>query len=321
MILLLAAALLLGGSDERKTVEVVCPVDGHKFQALEVRSNRWGGVDSDFCPHALKTTPLELYAWVCPGCRFAGLKADFEAAVSEEHRKALLDGLKPMAEIAKGARQERIPGHVKYDLMAQAAKLRGAPAAHVGRAYLNASWSARQQGAVFLDGFDEWEALYKTYQLDQEPIKIGMAKNRTDFDLDIVRKVEKDVQAKRYPKGVQRILAPYLAAYLHRKHGENSEAERWLAEVDAFKGENSVVDDAAARMRSSIALERAFQRKALEAYEPLATAPDVAYLMGELNRRLGERKAAAEWYQKALAAGPSEGLKKLIADQKAKAEK
>src|SRR5688572_3674497 len=120
MIFWVAAALLAAG-DERKTVDVVCPVDGHRFQASEVRSNRWGGVDTDFCPHAIKTTPLELYVWVCPGCRFAGRKADFEAPVSEEHRKALLAGLKPAAEFPKTARQEKIPGHVKYDLMAQAA--------------------------------------------------------------------------------------------------------------------------------------------------------------------------------------------------------
>jgi uncharacterized protein (DUF2225 family) len=317
--ILLVAALLLG--DERKAVDVVCPVDGHKFQAAEVRSNRWGGVDTDFCPHAIKTTPLELYVWVCPGCRFAGRKADFEAAVAEEDKKALLEGLKPLAEIPKGARQDKISGWVKYDLMAQAVRLRKGSAAEIGRAYLNASWSARQQGAAFLDGFDEWETLYKNYQLDQEPMKIGFGKNRTEFDLDIVRKVEKDIQAKRYPKGVQRILAPYLAAYLYRKHGENAEAERWLGDVDALKGENSVIDDAAARMRASIVLERDFQRKAMAAYEPLATSPDVAYLMGELNRRTGERKAAAEWYQKALSAGPAEALKKLATEQKAKAEK
>jgi hypothetical protein len=317
----LLAALLLALGDERKTVDVVCPVDGHKFQAAEVRSNRWGGVDTDWCPHAIKTTPLELYVWVCPGCRFAGRKSDFEAPVSEEHRKALLAGLKPLAEFPKTARQEKVPGHVKYDLMAQAARIRGLSAAEIGRAYLNASWSARQQGAVYLDGFDEWDALVRTYQLDQEPMKLGLSKNRTEFDLDVARKIEKDILAKRYPRGAQRLLAPYLAAYVFRKHGENAEAERWLKEVDALQGENSVVDEAAARMRASIALERDFQRKAMAVYEPLAASPDVAYLMGELHRRSGDRKAAVEWYQKALGAGPSEPLKKLAAEQKAKAEK
>jgi hypothetical protein len=45
-------------SDERKEVEVACPVEGMKFKAYEVVvSNPWGGRDYDNCPHALKTTP------------------------------------------------------------------------------------------------------------------------------------------------------------------------------------------------------------------------------------------------------------------------
>ncbi len=319
--MILLAALLLALGDEKKTVDVVCPVDGHKFQATEVRSNRWGGVDADWCPHAFKTTPLESFIWICPGCRYAGPKTAFEARVGAEEKAALLQGLKPLADIPKGARQDKIPGWVKYDLMAQALRIRRGPEAEIGRAYLNASWSARQQGAVYLDGFDEWESLYKTYQLDQEPMKLGFSKNRTEFDLDIARKIEKDVAAKRYPAGVNRVLCRYLAAYLFRKHGENVEAEKWLAEVDTFKGENSVIDDAVARVRTSIALERDFQRKALDLYAPLAAAPDVAYLLGELHRRLGERPAASAWYQKALDAKPSEGLRKLVLEQKAKAEK
>jgi hypothetical protein len=307
--------------DERKTVDVVCPVDATKFQASEVRSNRWGGVDADFCPHAFKTTPLELYVWICPGCRYTGRKADFEAPMSDEQKKALLDGLKPMVEIPRTAKQDRIPGHVKYDLMAQAAKIRKAAAGEVGRAYLHASWSARQQGAVYLDGFDEWETLWKTYQLDQPPMTLGFSKNRTDFDLDIARKVEKDVAAKRYPSGINRLLSRYLAAYLFRKHGETPDAEKWLAEVEALKGENSVVDEAAARMRASIALERDFQRKALETYQAIASSAEVAYLIAELQRRLGDRKAALESYQKVLDAGPSEPLRKLAAEQKVRAEK
>jgi hypothetical protein len=305
-------------SDERKTVDVVCPVDGHRFQAMEVRSNRWGGVDADWCAHAFKTTPLELYAWVCPRCAYAGRKADFERALSDAEKKALKEGLKPLEALPPGARQDKVPGYVKFDLMAQAARLRGLPPLDVGRAYLHASWSARQRGAVYLDGFDEWDAIYRFYQLDQEPMKFGLSKNRTDFDLEVARKVAKDVEAKRWTRGPEKLLAPYLAAYLQRKHGENAEALRWLEALDALRGENSVVDEAAKRMRASIALERDFQRKAVEALEPLGTSPDHAYLLGELRRRLGEREAARACFDQALGAGPSEGLKKLILEQRAK---
>ncbi len=316
-------------ADERRQVQVVCPVDGAKFTAVEVvLTNQWGGVDADFCPHAFKTTPLEFYVWLCPSCGFAGRKVDFSARLTEEQKKALREGLRPAEPIPKGARQADVPGHVKYDLMAQAAKILGAPPEDVGRAYLHAAWSCRQQGAVELDGLEEWESLRAGYGLQQTPLQLGK-KNRSEFDLETARRVRKDVEEKRHERGVNRLLARYLLAYLYRKHGENADAERWLDELDAMKGSNSVVDGAAARMRASIVLERAYQAKAIEAYtEVLRPGPagrrgaaETAYLLGELLRRTGRPGEAAEWYRKAVEWGASEALKELILRQKALVEK
>lgn len=306
-------------SDDKKSVPVVCPVDGAKFTAIEIiHTNQLGGRDYDFCPHAFKTTPLEFYVWVCPSCSFAGLKKDFAAPLSDDEKKALREGLKPLEPIRKGARQADIPGHVKYDLLAQVLQFRKAKPDEVARAWLHASWVCRQRGAVYLDGFDEWEALRDGYSLNQEPIKLAK-KNRTDFELEVARKIEKEIGEKRHARGVNRILARYLLAYLHRKHGENPDAERWLAELDGLKGENSVVDDAAARMRASIALERGFQKKAIEIY---AASPDptgeIAYVLGELCRRTGDSASASTWYKKAIDTSPSDALKKLASDQSAK---
>jgi len=279
----LCGGLFFPAADEKRQVPVVCPVDGTKFTATEiVLSNQWGGLDADFCPHAFKTTPLEFYVWVCPACGFAGRKKDFGARLSEEEKRALGGGaLKPCEPIRKGARQSEIPGHVKYDLLAQAARLRGAPPEEAGRAWLHAAWSCRQQGAIELDGFEEWETLKSEYGLLQTPMQLGK-KNRTDFELEAARRIEKDAEAKKYERGINRTLARYLAAFLHRKHGENAAAERWLGEVEALKGENSVVDEAAGRVRASIAREREYQKKAIEAYS-------------EASRRgLPDRKTAAE---------------------------
>lgn len=332
MTVLIFLAAGLGGpsaGDEYKTVDVVCPVDGTRFQAREVTvSNRWGGIDADFCPHAVKTTPLELGAWVCPGCGFAGRKADFQSALDEPTRAALKAGLRPMAPIPRDAKQTQIPGHVKFDLAAQAARLRGAPTTDVARAWLHASWSCRQQGAVDFEAFDEWEALKRSYGVLRTPMDLGFRKNRTDYDLEVAAKVAKDVEAGR-PAGTNRLLAPYLAAFLHRKHGENAEAERWLAELAKLKGDNSVVDDAAVRMADSIRLEREFQKKAVEAYteahaagslEPRAAA-EVAYLVGELHRRLGDGGAARTWYARALEGEASDGLRRLALAQQARLER
>jgi hypothetical protein len=332
--LFLALALLR--SDIQKQVKVTCPVDGTKFEASEITAtNHWGGRDADGCPHAYTTTPLESYVWVCPTCRFAGRKKDFDAPLAEATRQALKDGLRPLVEIRKEARQNQIPGYVKYDLLAQVAILRKAPPEEVGRAYLNASWSSRQQGAVYLPEFDEWEALRDRYQLNQKPLAFGLTRNRTDFELEVARKIDKDIEAKQYERGPNRILARYLAAYLLRKHGENGPAERWLLELSSddparkLKGENSIVDDAVAKSLSSLPLERGFQKKAIEAYRSAyeggaldpKIAPEVAYALGELYRRTADPKSAAGWYQKAIDTSDSEPLRKMAASQKALAEK
>lgn len=326
-VLLLAALLAL--SDVQKQVKVTCPVDGAKFDATDiVASNHWGGWDADGCTHAFNTTPLESWVWVCPACKFAGRKKDFEGTIPDADKKALVDGLKPLVEIKKDARQNQIPGHVKYDLLAQVAQIRKAPVEEAGRAWLNASWSCRQQGAVYLADFDEWEQLRDRYTLNQKPMAYGLAKNRTDLELDAARKLEKDIESKMYEKAPNNILARYLVQYLWRKHGENAAAERWLLELDKLKGQNNIVDDAVAKSRTLLAPERECQRKALEAYKAVyeaagtdKKAPQYAFQIGELLRRLGEKKDAPVWYQKCIDTADADPLKKLAAAQKALAEK
>lgn len=320
------AVLLLALPDVHSQVKVKCPVDGTSFESTEIKgTNHWGGRDADGCAHAYNTTPLESYVWVCPTCLFAGRKKDFDSALSESDKKALKDGLKPAADIRKDAKQSEIAGHVKYDLLAQVAQIRKAPPEEPGRAWLSASWSCRQQGAVYLSDFDEWESLRDRYALNQKPLQFGLTRNRTDFELEAVKKLERDIEAKQYEKAPNRILARYLAHYLWRKHGETVAAERWLGEVEKLKGENSVVDDAAAKSRTLLPLEREFQKKALESYRAAyeggaldrKIAPEVAYLIGELTRRQGDAKGAVAWFQKCLEATDSDPLKKLAAAQKA----
>jgi uncharacterized protein (DUF2225 family) len=324
------AVALLAAVDVHTQVKVKCPVDGASFEATEIKgTNYWGGRDADGCAHAYNTTPLESYVWVCPACKFAGRKKDFDGTLADADKKALIEGLKPPVEIKKDAKQNQIAGHVKYDLLAQAAQIRKAPAEEVGRAWLNASWSCRQQGAVYLADFDEWESLRDRYNLNQKPMAFGLTKNRTDFELEAAKKLEKDIDGGQYQKGPNRILARYLAHYLWRKHGEAAVAERWLAEVEKLKGENSIVDDAAAKSRALLPLEREFQKKALESYRAAyeggaldrKVAPEVAYLLGELSRRQGDAKGALPWYQKCLDTSDSDPLKKLATAQKSLAEK
>jgi hypothetical protein len=213
--------------------------------------------------------------------------------------------------------------------VAQAARLRSLGPEQAGLAWLHASWCARQQGAVDFQDFDEWDKLGAGYGLAQTPMQLGPKKNRTDFDLEAAKRIVTDIDGKRYEKGPNRILARYLAAFLYRKHGENVEARRWLDEVDRLKGENSVVDEAAAKMRASLDLEASYQARAIEAYIAAIDskrlekriAAEAAYVVAELFRRQGQADSAASWYQTAIDSTDSDDLRKLALQQKAKISK
>lgn len=326
MLTLLLALLALTG-DEKKSVEVVCPVDGQRFTGVEVTAtNHWGGRDTDGCPHAFKTTPLESLVWVCPGCHFAGRKADFQVKLTDEQKAALKGGLKAPVPLPKGAKQAEIPGWVKYDLMAQTAQARKQPEHAVALVWQHAAWSARQQGVTDFRDFEEWESLKQSYNLLQTPMVYGLAKNRTELDLDVARRVDKDITDRKYEKGANRILARYLSAFLWRKHGELREAERALLLLEPLKGENSVVDEAGQRLKESLARERDYLGRARESWkrahegavlETKDKAP-AAYLVGEFSRRLGDFPEAALWLQKAIDTSESPSLKKLAGDQRAR---
>jgi hypothetical protein len=96
-----------------------------------------------------------------------------------------------------------------------------------------------------------------------------------------------------------------------------------------MKGENSIVDVAAERMRASIGLEREFQKKAIDAYRAALgkeaagskIAAEFAYLLGELHRRTGDPQGASGFYQKAIDLADTEAVRKLATDQKAKVDR
>ena len=154
----------------------------------------------------------------------------------------------------------------------------------------------------------------------------GLAKNRTELDLEVARRVDKDLGAKKYEKGPNRILARYLSAFLWRKHGELKEAEQALQLLDPLKGENSVVDDAVLRMKESLSLERDYLGRARESWKRAheGTVLDkkdrapAAYLVGEFSRRLGDFPEAAVWLQKAIDTAEQPLLQKLATDQRAR---
>ena len=319
----LCLLLLLSSLDEKKTVKVVCPLDGHSFTAIQiVRTNDWGGVDLDFCRHAYKTRPMNFYVWVCPNCTFTGKKKDFDTPLSDQTKKALLGKLISQKKISKKMKQTDIPAHVKYDLLAQVKTLTNGSPLDIGRAYLGAAWTFREEGAIYLHNFDEWERVWKMYHLDRLPLELGK-KNRTDYDLDVARKLETRLEKTKY-KPLDRMLREYLVAYLYRKHGELLPTEKWITKLHESKGENSVLDNAVSIMERSIQQEREFLKKSASFLEKVhegkeisnQTRGDVAYVEGEIHRRLGSFQKASHAYDQAIKISPNKALQDLATQQK-----
>ena len=313
--------------DTLKKVDVVCPVDGTKFTANEVVSTDaslgWGGVDADACRHAFRSLPMEHYVWTCPSCWFSGTKESFDPKkpLSDDLKKKIRGALKPALPIAAGAKREPIPGWVKYDLLAQVEILRESPPLQVANRHLHAAWAARQAGAIRLDDYDDWLEASTSAGFEKVPRELG-TKNRSVEDLAACRRLEKEIG--KY-KGTTLLVRQYLLAMVFRRRGENVDALRWLDELDKSKGENSILDDAAKTVRESIAVERAQQKKAAALYvkvvEEAAVKAEVKfdclYQLGEIARRHGQKKEAAEWYDKAIAATSDPAQKQFVEVQKA----
>jgi hypothetical protein len=325
----LLACFAAAAADETKKVDVVCPIDGTRFTATEVvrtdASLGWGGVDSDFCHHAYRTLPMENYIWTCPTCWFSGGKPRFDPkkAPPEDLRKKIPGALKPALPIAAGAKQESIPGWVKYDLTAQVDTIFGAPPIEIARRHRNAAWAARQAGAVRLDDYDDWVEASRAAGLEKDTVELGK-KNRSEEDLAACRRLEKEIAAGKH-SGAALLLRRYLLAVTYRRRGENIDALLWLDEVDKARGENSVIDDAAKKVRASIEAERGQFKKASELYAKAVadaalddtTRAQCQYILGEVARRNGESTVAGEWYAKVIATSPDPELKRRAETQRA----
>ena len=318
---------LVSTPDTLRKVDVVCPIDGTRFAATEVVSTDaslgWGGVDTDACRHAFRTLPMEHYVWTCPSCWYSGSKEDFDPKKrpADDFKRKIKGALKPAIPMAAGSKQDQIPGWVKYDLFAQVEAIKGSSTIDVAWRHLNAAWAARQSGAVRLDDYDDWLEASKSAGLERTPLELK-SKNRSEEDLAACRGLEKELGKH---KGTALLVRQYLLAMTYRRRGENVDALRWLDEVDKSKGENSIIDDAAKKVRESISVERAQQKKAAALYAKAGEDPAVDisskakcfYMLGEIARRHGENADASAWYAKCISTAADEALKKLAAAQKA----
>ncbi|HLG42368.1 MAG TPA: DUF2225 domain-containing protein [Planctomycetota bacterium] len=336
---------LIPFADNDKIVEVTCPVDGTKFKAVLIgKLYPLGGVDRDHCPHSGGKPQLQHLVWTCPTCYFTGLKDEFEYAEGREVVKAksppsaeskakLLGKLTPIEKPPDKADAHAIAGETKFDLLAQARTLRGEAALEVAKAYLQAAWVVRETAAPSLTDFEEYNELVAKYKLNDPKRFLDKSARRSDLELEDAAKIEEDV-AKGKAKGAKELLSRYLILELYRRHGENTRAAKWIADLEGRKGQNSVVDGLVPKIKATIDRERGFQRKALEHLVKAADKPGLSdadrmsleYMIAEQHRRLEEHDKSKEWFDKVLAREKkgdesSKEFFKIAREQRALAEK
>lgn len=307
-----------------------CPVCGAATTGTAIMStNNFGGIDHDFCRHAMGSQPLLLVATTCPKCHYSAYADDFEKKVPPELAKAVKGGALVMPAYSpvkataadEGVESPRnsLPAWVRHDLVLQVLRLKKAPAFDQAWQMLVVAWAVRLEARIDTGVETENEKVFEAL-VKRSGVK---GDDRSGDSIKLGRWLIS--QLPKLTADEARVAAP-AAIRLLRERGENGmllssletlkigfPAERWPGVEKA--------------LRESAALEQKYQRMAVEAFSKYLASPEctkeedrfhVSYLVGELHRRLGEREQALEFYQKAekFPKGSKE-LKEWITEQKA----
>lgn len=290
---------------------MTCPVDGEEVEVtILLSTNAFLGHDRDLCPHASgEDDEIRNAVSSCPKCGFAGTAPEFRAGVREEITKKVSAELKPVS----------TPWE-RYASRAKILEWSGAPAERIGESWLRAAWSVR---------------------LDPRPIAdttLGAAAQRVTGALmpekqgapgkDAIMDLARDVDAAAAGKGSKKIAkedlpaAHYLSGALHRQRGELDAAEERFARALALAASSPLaapLQDAIARDRESIELERGYLTRALSYFRAALVDGEkvaeekrslLAYLAAESARRVRNWDEAERWYkvaEKLASKPPQEG--------------
>lgn len=326
--LLLALVVLLGTTAPSKatsvrTLDLVCPVCGTATKGVSIMStNSFGGVDRDFCRHAVGSQPLLLVATTCPKCHYSAFADGFTtkppAAIIQAVKKGALV-VAPHASSKARTPSSDLPAWVRHDLILQVLKLGKAPTFKVAWQALVTSWAVRLEARIDVGGAAEDEKAFQALvarsglkgdDRSSDSVKLGA---RLIHQLPTLPEKEAAVAAR-------------VAIRLLREHGENGLLLASLGALQkGFAPDRWTSVEKA--LRESAQLEQKYQREAVTLFEKYLASPEctkeddrfhVTYLAGELHRRLGERDKALALYVKAEKMGQgSPEVRTWLSEQKA----
>jgi hypothetical protein len=285
-VVLTAASALSATTFQTKTF--TCPLDGTKFEGKVVAAtDSDGGVDSDLCPWPAGEVSLPHEVQVCPKDFYAVLNAYFDLDLTEDIKANLTAALAKWREKhAESKTVDDISPPLRWELTAVCAIVKHDDTRQMAEIWLRASWVQRQTG---LKGFtlefgDPISAFEVLTDVERDIRKAKKAKDRTELTFQMVM-------------GAQRA-------------GDVPRRDKYIAEL-----EKQDLDEAGkARLealRKSFAAEAEYQKLALARYVKAVDAEEgtpkdralYQYLVGDLNRRLGNRDEAVKAFRKLLTTG------------------
>lgn len=280
-------------------------MDGRGFSAFRVvETNNLGGQDRDLCPHALGQQPPTVVVWVCPGCGYAGMEADFEVKLTDAQKERLRRELVAPKPAGATEDQRLYAAADKYKNALACYEVLDRTALQRGDLALLGSWACRLTHAWTQDDEAEFEGLAELLALAELTRELAPQYRPLRQGQEIVAAV----RAGKLPEE-RRARALYFAGTLYRSRGENLWAAPLLSE--AGRAADASLREKIARELALIADEQFFQHRALVLYQEALAAQQVSdalmgeflYRMGELHRRLGDKPKAIESFRQALATG------------------
>jgi len=293
---------------ERLTV--TCPACGHAVDAFVAEEpDGSGGIDRDLFERATGPQPEFYRISTCPACLYSGYLTDFTAAgpLAPYFLERLLRH--PKLQRPAGITPQSDPRDIhpldRYDLAIACYRWRQCGDEAMAWLNLRASWVARDAGSV-CPRTPRLERII-AYARRWEPPATEVP-NPADRELHVATLASAALAEGRFNPFQAAFMRLYVGMLL-RRHGENLEATAFLRTAQAETILEDELRQAARRALESIERERRYQREALthlerawlsEQVAPANRGP-AAYVLGELNRRLGRDEEAMRWYGRVAA--------------------
>lgn len=300
---LIVIVLLVRANEKSKDEiinEVICPNCGFKFKAITVvRPDGRGGEDTDFLVRSLNVNPYSFMIWTCPRCYFSAGSEDFNKKLDPKGKGIIYE----KADIKKELNlisQKDIPDWLKYENAIKYYKKTGKDNQFIAGLYLKASWVIRLDTFQYTPEMEEISQ--KIWKETKKEPNIPFFGYYQSMAMSIEEKIknksvkEKEVQLWRLVQSDYiRKSGNHLASY---------EILKLLKKDPIYKKYASQIDKGIFFCQK----EKEYQLQAYklfsEDFKNNKIAKEkrgvIAYLIGELARRLGDKKEALTWFQTSL---------------------